>query len=60
MPGGYSNTILVTDLLDKDGPFTRVADDFVAARCTKCGKELAHDPRYGEWGTYCPDCWIAA
>lgn len=57
---GYSNTILVTDLLAKDGPFTRVADDFVASRCTSCGIALAHDPRHGEWGAYCTNCWAAA
>ncbi len=60
MPDGYSNTILVTDLLTKDGPFVRIADDFLAERCTACEVELAHDPRHGEWGAYCTNCWVAA
>ncbi len=57
MPTGHSNTVLVADLLTKDGPHGRVADDFVSSRCTRCGVELSHDPRYGEWGAYCPNCW---
>lgn len=57
MPRGYSNTILVTDLLSSDGPFTHIADTFVSAECAGCGSELTHDPRYGEWGSYCPTCW---
>lgn len=57
MPTGHSNTVLVADLLTKDGPHARVADDFLSSRCTGCGIELAHDPRYGEWGAYCPSCW---
>jgi hypothetical protein len=58
MPAGHSNTILVSDLLAKDGPHTRVADDFLVARCTGCHIALSHDPRYGEWGAYCPNCWV--
>jgi hypothetical protein len=57
MPTGHSNTILVSDLLSKDGPHARVAEDFLVARCTGCGTQLAHDPRYGEWGAYCSNCW---
>ncbi len=57
MPGGHSNTILVSDLLSKDGPFTHIADTFIAAECAGCGVELLHDPRYGEWGSYCQECW---
>ncbi len=58
MSTGYSNAVLVADLLSMDGPFGRVADDFVAARCARCSTELAHDPRYGEWGAYCSNCWV--
>lgn len=57
MPIGHSNTVLVSDILTEDGPFTRVAEDFLSACCTGCGVQLAHDPRYGEWGAYCPNCW---
>jgi len=59
MPAGHSNTVLVSDLLTKDGPHVRVADDFLSSRCTSCAVELSHDPRYGEWGAYCPNCWAA-
>jgi hypothetical protein len=57
MSRGHSNTVLVTELLTTDGPFTHVADTFVAAQCAGCGSELAHDPRYGEWGAFCATCW---
>lgn len=57
MPTGHSNTVLVSDLLTRDGPFVRVADAFMSSRCTGCGAQLAHDPRYAEWGAYCPNCW---
>ncbi|MEN8041454.1 MAG: hypothetical protein ABFR95_08115 [Actinomycetota bacterium] len=60
MPTGHSNTVLVSDLLSKDGPFKRVAEDFLSERCTQCGVGLSHDPRYGEWGAYCPNCWAQA
>ena len=57
MPTGHSNTVLVSDLLTKDGPFVRVAEAFMSVRCIGCGTQLAHDPRYGEWGAYCANCW---
>jgi len=57
MPTGHSNAVLVSDLLTRDGPFTRVADDFLSACCAVCGTQLGRDPRYGEWGAYCPTCW---
>ena len=60
MPTGISNTILVSDLLSHDGPFVHVADTFVAATCAGCGVALSHDPRYGEWGAFCPQCWPEA
>ncbi|MCZ7531867.1 MAG: hypothetical protein M5U23_00410 [Acidimicrobiia bacterium] len=56
MSRGHSNTVLVADLLSDDGPFTHIADTFVAARCASCGAELTHDPRHGEWGSYCQAC----
>ncbi|MCB1247127.1 MAG: hypothetical protein KDB69_07675 [Acidimicrobiia bacterium] len=56
MSRGHSNAVLVMDLLHTDGPFTHIADTFVAARCAGCGGELAHDPRHGEWGSYCAAC----
>ena len=58
MTRGHSNTILVADLLSTDGPFTHIADTFVTAMCAGCGSELAHDPRHGEWGSYCQQCWL--
>jgi len=57
MSRGHSNTILVTDLLLNDGPFTHLADTFVSARCAGCDAELHHDSRHGEWGSYCQQCW---
>ncbi len=59
MPTGRSNAILVSELLSSDGPHERVADDFVRARCAGCGDALSHDPRHGEWGSYCTTCWGA-
>lgn len=56
MARGHSNTVLVADLLSDDGPFTHIADTFVAARCAKCGSELVHDPRRGGWDSYCQHC----
>ena len=56
---GSSNAILTSDLLSSDGPFGRVADDFVRSRCTQCDQPLTEDPRYGEWGAYCSPCWVA-
>lgn len=57
MSSGRSNAILVSQLLSQDGPHGRVADDFVKARCAECGSPLQHDPRHGEWGTFCSACW---
>lgn len=56
MSRGHSNTILVTDLLSVDGPFTHLADSFITAQCAGCGVALQHDPRFGEWGSYCSAC----
>lgn len=53
---GRSNTVLITDLLSKDGPHTRVADEFLRATCSRCGQPLTLDPRYDEWGPYCTEC----
>lgn len=57
MPFGRSNTVLVSQLLSHDGPHGRAADDFVRAVCAGCGGALTHDPRHGEWGTFCSQCW---
>ncbi len=60
MSTGRSNAVLVSQLLSHDGPYGRVADDFVRSVCAGCGAELAHDPRYGEWGAFCAQCWPEA
>jgi len=52
-----SNAVLVSDILSHDGPFQRVADNFVHSLCSGCGATLTHDPRYGEWGAFCTQCW---
>jgi hypothetical protein len=57
MRASRSNTILVSDLLSHDGPHQHVADNFVRSVCSGCGTTLTHDPRYGEWGAFCTQCW---
>lgn len=37
MKNGTSTAILVTELLTAEGPYTRAADDFIDASCTRCG-----------------------
>jgi hypothetical protein len=57
MHASRSNTILVLELLSHDGPYQAFADSFVRSLCSGCGVALTHDPRYGEWGAFCTQCW---
>ena len=57
MATGFSNTILVSDLLTTDGPFAHIAENFLSSQCAGCGSQLDHDPRHGEWEAYCATCW---
>lgn len=58
MKQGTGRTVLVTDLMRSDGPYTGAADDFTAGRCSACRLPVAdQDARFSETGYLCPVCW---
>ena len=56
MKNGTSAAILVADLLTGEGPFNRVADDFIDASCSGCGRLDQADLRFGDDGFFCEAC----
>ncbi len=56
MKNGTSVAILVTDLLTHEGPYRRVADDFIDAACTGCGAFDQIDLRFHNGGFLCNRC----
>jgi hypothetical protein len=56
MKSGTNRAVLVTELLTHDGPFVVIADDFVAARCSRCGGEAGDDAYFLEAGFLCGPC----
>ena len=60
MKNGTSVAILVTDLLTTEGPYRRVADDFIDAACSGCGTTDLTDLRFRSGGFFCDRCATAA
>lgn len=56
MNNGISTAVLVTDLFRGDGPFSSIADDFVAMMCGFCGKPVDADARFTTDGFVCSAC----
>jgi hypothetical protein len=56
MKNGTSVAILVTDLLTAEGPYRRVADDFIDAACSGCGSTDLTDLRFRGGGFFCDGC----
>jgi hypothetical protein len=59
MRNGTSQAILVRELFVGDGPHGRIAEDFVAQRCSRCGVPTADDVRFHDHGYLCSGCWTA-
>lgn len=61
LPGLMSNgtrpAVLTTELLSRDGPFRRAADDFLASVCTRCGRPVERDGMPLGDGYFCTPCW---
>jgi hypothetical protein len=55
---GTSTAVLVDDLLARDGPFDRVAEDFRERRCSTCGAVDIDDMRFRADAYLCPACWV--
>lgn len=60
MNHGTGPAVLVSDLLDGDGPFIKVADDFVVQRCASCRVQVEDDLRYRLAGLLCEECAVLA
>lgn len=56
MKNGTSVAILVSDLLTAEGPYDRVADDFIEASCTTCGAGDLSELRFRNGGFLCDPC----
>lgn len=56
MNNGTSTAVLVTDLFRGDGPFTGIADDFVAMMCGFCSQVVDADGRFTIDGFVCSTC----
>jgi hypothetical protein len=57
MSNGTRPGVLLTELLSGDGPFTAVAEDFVASICTSCGRTVDRHGVHDDRGYYCSACW---
>ena len=60
MKNGTSVAILVTDLLQTEGPYDGVADDFIEAACSGCGVIDESDLRFRGGGLFCDPCASAS
>jgi hypothetical protein len=47
----------MSELFSGDGPFLRVADDFVASVCTRCGRTVDRQGTHDDHGYFCSPCW---
>jgi hypothetical protein len=56
MKNGTSMAVLVGDLFRGDGPFSDIADDFVAQRCGFCDHPVDVDARFVGDGYWCSAC----
>ena len=56
MKNGTNQAILLTDLLDGEGPFARLADDFVAGCCTRCRAMVDDEFRLHGRAVLCAEC----
>ena len=56
---GTNAAVLVSDLLRADGPAARVAEDFIAARCSVCARRNLEDMRFHHDGYVCGTCGVA-
>ncbi|MDJ0925068.1 MAG: hypothetical protein QNJ77_10945 [Acidimicrobiia bacterium] len=59
MKNGTSRAVLVGDLIRSDGPFSVIADDFVAQRCGFCSHPVDEDARFTLDGYWCSACATA-
>ena len=57
MKSGTNRAVLVRDLFSGDGPFSSLAEDYVAQRCSHCGVPTDEDVRFHDRGLFCPPCW---
>ncbi len=56
MKNGANAAILVTDLLNADGPAAALAEDFIADRCSRCSRKDLDDMRFSGTGYLCLRC----
>lgn len=56
MKNGTSRAVLVRDLFHGEGPFTKIADDFLSYRCSVCRLPVDGDARFLRAGYLCPTC----
>ena len=56
MKNGTNRAVLVAELLDHDGPYLAVADDFVVGQCSRCGEDAGDDAFFMDLGFLCGTC----
>ena len=57
---GTNAAVLVSDLLRADGPAARIAEDFIAVRCSVCSRRDLEDMRFHSAGYVCNPCGVAS
>lgn len=56
MKNGTNRAVLVGELLQGDGPYVAVAEDFLADSCSRCGLEAGTDAYFLAAGFLCSLC----
>ena len=56
MKNGLGQAVLVTELLFADGPYSHVAEDFLADCCSRCRGYDLDDMRFDSGRFLCRDC----
>ncbi len=57
MSNGTRPGVLIRDLLSGDGPYARVAEDFLTGTCSGCGRPVERDAIHHDSGYLCAPCW---
>jgi hypothetical protein len=59
MKNGTNQAILLGDLLNGEGPFPALAEDFLGRRCSRCRTRVDDEARFYDRFYLCPGCWRA-
>ena len=57
MKNGTNRAVLVRDLFSGDGPFSSIAEDYIAQLCTRCAVPTDDYMRFHANWYLCTTCW---